>query len=1047
MSSIQQLSSRVYLQKHLEPLSVDDLHSLAYRLRLVPKEEPEGSVLSKELLEEIIFCEYEAPPNPVQSLNETPLLPDETVLWKESCSSVPMCNLQFLNLEDYLLRMHELYNLESNSQIKQDLISTLQACQVRLDLNSKLVFKGQSKMAVFVHSFVVTQVKKSTMRDDRPAEVTADVVFSVQGMKGDSRKGWESLREHDVVFLLRIDPHNRDSSEYSYGKEKITENTTGDLSDFLMREGVQSIRCCEVVRMEDEDGVVLNNFYQPDDPSKRSGQRRKLVVQFDPLQYQQDMERVNRGEMQDPYEGFNILIRRDPASNNFKAVLSTSLSLINTTSLSASLPSWLQDVLIGKGNPKRCTYQALQDANYSNDFGDTFLDASHVIESFPEYSVSFCDKKGNPLPSNQAFPPYRLVFDEDENTIQCVSTQAGHVDTYLPSELKSDEKQTNTIRFTPAQVKAIHSSLNQGVSLVVGPPGTGKTDVAVQVMDTLYHSHKEERILLLTHSNHALNDIFEKIASRSIDQRHLLRMGQGERDLSTPDRYSRLGRIDYCLKRREVLLTCVKRLAVSLGLVEDHAYSCETADHFYHSTILPRIEMMRNVMEGSVSEKELLELKKMPASFTKQQESQWKEWEEVNTSEFGLCFPFRLFFMEQSQPLFPSSLSATTIEERIESCFSSLQSLFNELKEYRPFELLRTNYHRVQYILTNQARIVAMTCTHAAIARQRLVESDFQYDTLVIEEAGQIVELETFIPFVLQKASETTGCRLKRVILLGDSNQLPPVVNSPLVKHAGYDQSLFARLLRLGVPSVQLDAQGRCRPSLASLFSWRYHGLKNLPCVSTLTKANACLRYEYQCVDCPGEEKLIAPHTYQNMNEATYMVSFYQYLRLCGYDSSQITLLTTYNGQRELLLELLNEQCKKNPVFGMPRKVTTVDKYQGQQNDIVLISLVRTKSVGYMQDVRRMVVGVSRARLGLYMFCNTELFGKCEELKEIFSLLLKRPVKLQLVENEYKESERETDEEVKSFEVMDSNHMSQIVYYYYEEKRKAMEVENDSIVC
>ena len=75
-----------------------------------------------------------------------------------------------------------------------------------------------------------------------------------------------------------------------------------------------------------------------------------------------------------------------------------------------------------KGNPKRCTYEALEDTNYSNDFGDTFLDGSHVIGFFPGYSVSFCDKKGNPLPSNQDFPPYRLVFDEDENTIQCVST-------------------------------------------------------------------------------------------------------------------------------------------------------------------------------------------------------------------------------------------------------------------------------------------------------------------------------------------------------------------------------------------------------------------------------------------------------------------------------------------------------------------------------------------------------------------------------------------------------------------------------------------------
>lgn len=77
------------------------------------------------------------------------------------------------------------------------------------------------------------------------------------------------------------------------------------------------------------------------------------------------------------------------------------------------------------------------------------------------------------------------------------------------------------------------------------------------------------------------------------------------------------------------------------------------------------------------------------------------------------------------------------------------------------------------------------------------------------------------------------GCRLKRVILLGDHNQLPPITqNVALAQATNFNQSLFARLIRLGVPHVQLDAQGRCRPSLATLFAWRYPGLSNLPCVT-----------------------------------------------------------------------------------------------------------------------------------------------------------------------------------------------------------------------
>ena len=96
----------------------------------------------------------------------------------------------------------------------------------------------------------------------------------------------------------------------------------------------------------------------------------------------------------------------------------------------------------------------------------------------------------------------------------------------------------------------------------------------------------------------------------------------------------------------------MKRLAVSLGMAEDHAYSCETAGHFYHSTILPRMEMMKKVLMGKASESEVEVLRKMPLSFSQEQATQWKEWNEMNTAPGADCFPFKLFFMDQPQPLF-----------------------------------------------------------------------------------------------------------------------------------------------------------------------------------------------------------------------------------------------------------------------------------------------------------------------------------------------------------------------------------------------------------
>jgi len=55
-------------------------------------------------------------------------------------------------------------------------------------------------------------------------------------------------------------------------------------------------------------------------------------------------------------------------------------------------------------------------------------------------------------------------------------------------------------------------------------------------------------------------------------------------------------------------------------------------------------------------------------------------------------------------------------------------------------------------------------------------------------------------------------------------------------------------------------------------------------------------------------------------------------------------------------------RCAWNPLYGRPAAISTVDKYQGQQNDYVLLSLVRSRSIGHIRDVRRLVVAMSRAR-------------------------------------------------------------------------------------
>jgi len=76
--------------------------------------------------------------------------------------------------------------------------------------------------------------------------------------------------------------------------------------------------------------------------------------------------------------------------------------------------------------------------------------------------------------------------------------------------------------------------------------------------------------------------------------------------------------------------------------------------------------------------------------------------------------------------------------------------LFCAVQEFRAFELLRSGRDRSRYLLIKEAKIIAMTCTHAALKRRDLVEAGFQYDNILMEESAQILEIETFIPLLLQ---------------------------------------------------------------------------------------------------------------------------------------------------------------------------------------------------------------------------------------------------------------------------------------------------------
>ncbi|XP_055625875.1 RNA helicase aquarius [Toxorhynchites rutilus septentrionalis] len=1031
LSNVANVDTRESLEKHFGALDGKSLKQIACYLNLVPEELTppfDWHRLDEPFLRELLISRHERRVSQLESLNEMPLYPTEEIIWNENivpteyysgegCLALPKLNLQFLTLHDYLLRNFNLFRLESTYEIRQDIEDAVSRMLPWESEEGDVVFGGWARMALPIQSFAVVEVSKPHIGEKKPSRVRADVSVTLNVRK-EIQEEWENLRKHDVCFLINVRPTKPIGTKYDYKEH------------FIPQVGLVHVRGCEIEGMLDANGRVIEDGI--DQKPQLTGEQRTYRVWLDSNQYRVDMDSLQTGG-DDVYEGFNIIMRRKPKENNFKAVLETIRHLMNTECV---VPPWLHDILLGYGDPGAAHYNRMSDQARVMDFNDTFLDIDHVRNGFPGYEMVV--KETDP---QKLVRPFRLTFEDvPERMENSDEEEGGEKKVELPKRIliepyvipkrgpyKYNEPKKNTIRFTPTQVEAIKAGMQPGLTLVVGPPGTGKTDVAVQIISNLYHNHPQQRTLIVTHSNQALNQLFEKIMALDIDERHLLRLGHGEESLETEKDYSRYGRVNYVLSKRIDLLGQVQRLQDSLGVVGDVAYTCETAGHFYLYQIIARWEKFLNDFESS------------------------KEYK--NAAAFEEEFPFTKFFNDAPQPLFHGS----TYEENMDvahSCYRYISHIFTELEEFRAFELLRSGLDRSKYLLVKEAKVIAMTCTHAALKRKELVNMGFKYDNILMEESAQILEIETFIPLLLQNPMDGYN-RLKRWIMIGDHHQLPPVIkNMAFQKYSNMEQSLFTRLVRLGVPTIDLDGQGRARSGICELYKWRYTKLGDLDHINQWAEyinSNPGFVYDYQLINVEdfngvGESEP-NPYFYQNLAEAEYIVALFMYMRLLGYPAEKISILTTYNGQKHLIRDVIEARCADNSLIGRPHKVTTVDKYQGQQNDYILLSLVRTKTIGHIRDVRRLVVAMSRARLGLYIFGRVSLFKNCVELQPAFKLLTKRPLQLHLSSDETYPSARKLGEGAsqKPEIIKDMQEMAQFVYNYYMKKVNVIRTEMEKM--
>lgn len=321
---------------------------------------------------------------------------------------------------------------------------------------------------------------------------------------------------------------------------------------------------------------------------------------------------------------------------------------------------------------------------------------------------------------------------------------------------------------------------------------------------------------------------------------------------------------------------------------------------------------------------------------------------------------------------------------------------------------------RINSELFGEARVIACTLVGSA---HRLLEG-MKFGTLFIDEAAQALEAACWIP--MKRAS--------RVILAGDHCQLPPTVKSIAALRAGLGKTLMERIAE-NKPEVVtlLKIQYRMNDEIMRFSSdWFYGGkVKSAPQI----KYRSVLDYDHPItwIDTSNEENQItiegedapedsastsSPVSAANQNsdlnfkeqfvgesfgrinkaeaELTLLTLAEYFTKISKQrvlsESIDVGIISPYRAQVQYLKKLI----KKYEFFKPYRRlisVNTVDGFQGQERDVILISLVRSNDegqIGFLKDLRRMNVAMTRARMKLIILGNKDTMTKHPFYKKLW---------------------------------------------------------------
>lgn len=293
---------------------------------------------------------------------------------------------------------------------------------------------------------------------------------------------------------------------------------------------------------------------------------------------------------------------------------------------------------------------------------------------------------------------------------------------------------------------------------------------------------------------------------------------------------------------------------------------------------------------------------------------------------------------------------------------------------------------RINEALFSEARVIA--CTLVSSANRLLMGQKF--GTLFIDEAAQALEAACWIP--IRKAD--------RVILAGDHCQLPPTVKSPQALRGGLGETLMQTIVRNKPETVSLlKLQYRMNDEIMRFSSdWFYGGmLQSAPEVkyrSILDFDTPITWVNTEDMDC-NEEFIGESYGRINKSEAELTIGqLKEYITKIGKERFlderiDVGVISPYKAQVQYLRQLVKRDSFFKPYRPLIT-INTVDGFQGQERDVILISLVRANEkgeIGFLGDLRRMNVAITRARMKLIILGNAATLTRHAFYKKLYEYI------------------------------------------------------------